>query len=168
MGGRLPCPCCGCLTITEAGGYDICPVCRWEDDGQGDDEADNASVNTGALPDPDEDALERDPTTINRLIRTLLLKFKKRAYVGYTATPFAKGNLNGDGTYSLQGSMAGRVYLLQAIAAGFLMASDSPKVGEVRKAVRDEKPAARSSSVPWSSTASTRGEKDESWTATFP
>jgi len=48
-----------------------------------------------------------------------------------TATPFAKGNLNGDGTYSLQGSMAGRVYLLQAIAAGFLMASDSPKVGEV-------------------------------------
>ncbi len=46
-------------------------------------------MNTGALPEPGEDPLERDPTTINRLIRTLLRKFKKRAYVGYTATPFA-------------------------------------------------------------------------------
>ena len=54
-----------------------------------DDEADNASINTGVLPDPGEDPMERDPTTINRLVRTLLLKFKKRAYVGYTATPFA-------------------------------------------------------------------------------
>jgi Cysteine-rich CPCC len=26
------CPCCGYLTITEPGGYEICPVCFWEDD----------------------------------------------------------------------------------------------------------------------------------------
>jgi hypothetical protein len=71
-------------------------LCQWLNDRAGeaaaliiDDEADNASINTGALPETGEDPLERDPTTINRLIRTLLLKFKKRAYVGYTATPFA-------------------------------------------------------------------------------
>ena len=56
-----------------------------------DDEADNASVDTGeqefdedGKPDPDH-----DPKEINRLIRTLLLRFEKRVYVGYTATPFA-------------------------------------------------------------------------------
>ena len=27
------CPCCGCLTIDEQAGWDICPVCFWEDDG---------------------------------------------------------------------------------------------------------------------------------------
>jgi hypothetical protein len=71
-------------------------LCQWLNDRAGDaaaliidDEADNASVNTAALPEPGEDPQERDPTTINRLIRTLLLKFKKRSYVGYTATPFA-------------------------------------------------------------------------------
>jgi hypothetical protein len=26
------CPCCGYLTIAELGGYEICPVCGWEDD----------------------------------------------------------------------------------------------------------------------------------------
>jgi hypothetical protein len=26
------CPCCGYLTIAEPGGYEICPVCDWEDD----------------------------------------------------------------------------------------------------------------------------------------
>lgn len=56
-----------------------------------DDEADNASVDTG-----DQDFsidgkpnLEHEPKTINRLIRRLLLLFDKKAYVGYTATPFA-------------------------------------------------------------------------------
>ena len=28
------CPCCGYRTLQERGGYDICPVCFWEDDGQ--------------------------------------------------------------------------------------------------------------------------------------
>ncbi|MCH3982450.1 MAG: Z1 domain-containing protein [Prevotella sp.] len=46
-----------------------------------DDEADNASINTNK---PDQ-----DPTTINDHIRKILSLFKRRAYVGYTATPFA-------------------------------------------------------------------------------
>lgn len=38
--GPFRCPCCGCLTFDERGGYDICPVCFWEDDGQDDHDAD--------------------------------------------------------------------------------------------------------------------------------
>jgi hypothetical protein len=34
------CPCCGCRTLDERGGYDICPVCFWEDDGQHEHDAD--------------------------------------------------------------------------------------------------------------------------------
>lgn len=56
-----------------------------------DDEADNASVDTGeqwfnADGTPDE---EHQPKTINSLIRQILHAFEKSAYVGYTATPFA-------------------------------------------------------------------------------
>lgn len=56
-----------------------------------DDEADNASVNTRDRPvgedgRPDD---EFDPSVINGLIRELLHRFEKSAYVGYTATPFA-------------------------------------------------------------------------------
>lgn len=29
---KLACLCCGCFTLDERGGYDICPVCFWEDD----------------------------------------------------------------------------------------------------------------------------------------
>ena len=30
---KYRCPCCGFLTLdSPAGGYDICPVCYWEDD----------------------------------------------------------------------------------------------------------------------------------------
>lgn len=46
-----------------------------------DDEADQASVNT-AKPD-------RQPQTINRLIRAIVNESPRGAYVGYTATPFA-------------------------------------------------------------------------------
>lgn len=47
-----------------------------------DDEADHASVNTSR--DPDD-----DPTTTNRLIRSMLQAFYRVGFVGYTATPFA-------------------------------------------------------------------------------
>lgn len=46
-----------------------------------DDEADNASINTNESND--------DPTTINKYICSILNKFNRTAYVGYTATPFA-------------------------------------------------------------------------------
>lgn len=56
-----------------------------------DDEADHASVDTGEQfydengnPDP-----EHEPTKINRAIRRILHSFSRKAYVGYTATPFA-------------------------------------------------------------------------------
>jgi hypothetical protein len=56
-----------------------------------DDEADQASVDTGeqefdanGLPDPDY-----EPKKINGQIRRLLVAFSRRAYVAYTATPFA-------------------------------------------------------------------------------
>lgn len=56
-----------------------------------DDEADHASVDTGEQyigPDgkPDED---HEPKAINSSIRKILNTFAKKAYVGYTATPFA-------------------------------------------------------------------------------
>ena len=35
-----PCPCCGCRTLSTRGGFEICPVCFWEDDGQDDHDAD--------------------------------------------------------------------------------------------------------------------------------
>lgn len=56
-----------------------------------DDEGDHASVDTGEQlfnPDgtPDD---EHEPKAINRLIRKILHSFSKKAYVAYTATPFA-------------------------------------------------------------------------------
>lgn len=44
-----------------------------------DDEADNASVNSG----------KNDIKTINRLIRTLLFLFTRNTFIGFTATPYA-------------------------------------------------------------------------------
>lgn len=38
-GVRYACPCCRFLTLDERGGYEICPVCFWEDDGQDDQDA---------------------------------------------------------------------------------------------------------------------------------
>lgn len=56
-----------------------------------DDEADNASVDTGetVLDSEGRPDDEHQPTTINRLIRRILHSFSRAAYVGYTATPFA-------------------------------------------------------------------------------
>lgn len=38
-GGKYCCPCCGYPTLDERGGYDICELCNWEDDGQDDPHA---------------------------------------------------------------------------------------------------------------------------------
>lgn len=55
-----------------------------------DDEADQASVNTGYDYDEDGNIIdEYDVKTINRLIRNLLNHFECKSYVGYTATPYA-------------------------------------------------------------------------------
>ena len=35
----LRCPCCKFKTLGERGGFEICPVCFWEDDGQDDHDA---------------------------------------------------------------------------------------------------------------------------------
>lgn len=36
----LRCPCCGCKTLDERGRFEVCLVCRWEDDGQDDYDSD--------------------------------------------------------------------------------------------------------------------------------
>ena len=36
----LRCPCCFCKTLSDRGGFEICAVCFWEDDGQDDYDAD--------------------------------------------------------------------------------------------------------------------------------
>lgn len=36
---KVTCPCCGYRTLNERGGFEICPVCWWEDDGQDDTDA---------------------------------------------------------------------------------------------------------------------------------
>lgn len=53
-----------------------------------DDEVDQASVNT-----KDPNSL-LEASSINRLIRTMLQKFNRYSYVGYTATPFANVFIN--------------------------------------------------------------------------
>jgi hypothetical protein len=30
--GRVECPCCHSMSLTKAGGWQICDVCNWEDD----------------------------------------------------------------------------------------------------------------------------------------
>jgi hypothetical protein len=39
-GGPFACPCYHFLTLGSRGGFDICQVCFWEDDGQDDHDAD--------------------------------------------------------------------------------------------------------------------------------
>ncbi|HBU14818.1 MAG: endonuclease [Rhodobacteraceae bacterium GWE1_64_9] len=65
-----------------------------------DDEADHGSVDTGenvvdefGVPDT-----EHNPTVLNRLIRSILHHFSRKAYVGYTATPFANIFIHDKGT----------------------------------------------------------------------
>lgn len=58
-----------------------------------DDEADLASIDTRGSYQKEEGEVKleapEDPTVINGLIRDLLNKFSRKAYVAYTATPFA-------------------------------------------------------------------------------
>ncbi len=56
-----------------------------------DDEADQASVDTGDQPILEDGTFEQDydPKRVNGEIRRLLTSFNRRVYVGYTATPFA-------------------------------------------------------------------------------
>ncbi|MER9546127.1 Z1 domain-containing protein [Mesorhizobium sp. M0437] len=56
-----------------------------------DDEADQASVDTGDQPFLEDGTFQEDydPKRVNGEIRRLLMKFDRRVYVGYTATPFA-------------------------------------------------------------------------------
>lgn len=70
-----------------------------------DDEADNASVDTGEQVfnddgTPDE---EHQPKTINSLIRQVLHAFTRKAYVGYTATPFANIFIHHKGATAKEG-----------------------------------------------------------------
>jgi len=60
-----------------------------------DDECDYASINTNA---PRQgDSQQRDPNRINGLLRELLSLFDNRAYIGYTASPFANVFIHPDG-----------------------------------------------------------------------
>lgn len=56
-----------------------------------DDEADHASVDTGEqlLNEEGRPDADHQPTAINSLIRKILHTFTRKAYIGYTATPFA-------------------------------------------------------------------------------
>lgn len=74
-----------------------------------DDEADQASINTGGnrppvqedsdlapddLDNPQQVEDELDPSVINGLIRTLVRSFTRVSYIAYTATPFANVLIN--------------------------------------------------------------------------
>lgn len=56
-----------------------------------DDEADHASIDTGdqGIDGSGKPESDYEPKAINRRIRKLLHRFERKAYVGYTATPFA-------------------------------------------------------------------------------
>ncbi|MCY7783043.1 MULTISPECIES: Z1 domain-containing protein [Bacillus] len=62
-----------------------------------DDEADQASVDTS---NPNK---EENPKTINKLIREILELFRKKSYVGYTATPFANLLIRTDAKHDTAG-----------------------------------------------------------------
>ena len=70
-----------------------------------DDEADNASINTKQMEQVSggKFAAAQDVTKINSLIRQLLKTFSKKAYVGYTATPFANIFIHPEGATEKEG-----------------------------------------------------------------
>lgn len=70
-----------------------------------DDEADHASVDTGEQMFNDDGTPddEHQPKTINSLIRQVLHAFTRKAYVGYTATPFANIFIHHKGATTKEG-----------------------------------------------------------------
>lgn len=70
-----------------------------------DDEADHASVDTGekVVDENGNPDLKHEPTAINSLIRQILHSFSKKAYVGYTATPFANIYIHEHGETAKEG-----------------------------------------------------------------
>jgi len=91
------------LLVVKKNGPVLRRLLRWLDDAPSevrrnlpmmviDDEADQASVDTRGSHQAEDDPMDPDyepPAVINGLIRDLLGKFDRRAYVAYTATPFA-------------------------------------------------------------------------------
>jgi hypothetical protein len=71
-----------------------------------DDEADNASVDTGEQVVNEDGTPNEDhqPKVINSLIRQILHSFSKSAYVGYTATPFANIFIHRNGSTPTEGA----------------------------------------------------------------
>jgi hypothetical protein len=67
-----------------------------------DDEADAASVNTNIRRRRKDDD-DTNPSTINREIRRLLLMFRQRSYVAYTATPYANILIHKDHVTATEG-----------------------------------------------------------------
>ena len=80
-----------------------------------DDEADQASPNTRP---PANDNGELDPTAINYCIREILNLFNQKAYVGYTATPFANIFIHHD----IEHSELGR----DLFPSSFIISLDAP------------------------------------------
>ncbi|MGV2941936.1 Z1 domain-containing protein [Mesobacillus sp. LC4] len=69
-----------------------------------DDEADQASVNTAEIYDDNGELIpDYDPSKINALMRDIYNTFEQRAYVGYTATPFANIFINQYGSTNKHG-----------------------------------------------------------------
>lgn len=70
-----------------------------------DDEADQASINTADIYDENGRIIdEYDPSKINGLIRQVYNTFEQKAYIGYTATPFANIFIHNDAQSSQFGS----------------------------------------------------------------
>ena len=104
-----------------------------------DDEADNASVDTGETVmkedgTPDE---EHQPTAINRRIRKLLYAFTKSAYVGYTATPFANIFIHEQGTTKEEGPDLFPAAFIVNLAAPSTYVGPAKVFGSIKDGVRE-------------------------------
>lgn len=64
MSALLPCVCCGSHTIRHRGGFEVCPVCGWEDDpSQAADKTLAGGANTPSLAEARAAWLNRDRTS---------------------------------------------------------------------------------------------------------